>query len=105
VFNVHVPSNALPKQTAPAASQTARVTKEVLDIMGADEAGICHWRQSFLLTARASRHYFAGKSSRAFFFFEMISLPRVHNARSSEITEHGSGIGAVDHWQPSDVMF
>src|ERR1700724_2675453 len=47
-FSFQVPSNAPPKQSVPAASQTIRDTKVVLDFMAADEAGICPVRQCFL---------------------------------------------------------
>ena len=47
VFNFHVPSNALPKQTAPAAIQTAKNTKLVFNFMAADEAGISNPGQSY----------------------------------------------------------
>src|SRR6476620_10550536 len=53
-FNFQVPSNALPKQSVPAASQTARATKVVFDFMGADEAGISINRQCFFQSARGS---------------------------------------------------
>src|SRR5438270_7769651 len=39
-FNFHVPSNALPKQTAPAATQTAKNTKVVLNFMAQIKPGI-----------------------------------------------------------------
>src|ERR1700724_2429976 len=39
-FNFQVPSNALPKQSVPAASQTARATKVVLDFMAQIKTGI-----------------------------------------------------------------
>src|SRR5947209_14022102 len=54
-FSFHVPSNALPKQSDPAASHTARDTKLVLDVIGADEAGIWTNRQCFCWPAPKSQ--------------------------------------------------
>src|ERR1700739_419421 len=59
-FSFQVPSNALPKQSAPRASQTARAIKEVLVFMAADEAEICGRRQCFschtVALAKADRY-------------------------------------------------
>src|SRR6266850_4222956 len=50
-FSFQVPSNALPKQTAPAASQTTRDTKVVLDFMAQMKTGFSFPVNAFVLTA------------------------------------------------------
>src|SRR5467141_530098 len=47
-FNFHVPSNALPKQTAPAATQTAKNTKVVLNFMAQIKPGFQSTVNAFL---------------------------------------------------------
>src|ERR1700693_2115193 len=47
VFNFQVPSNALPKQSVPAANQTARDTKVILDFMAQMKTGISIYVNAF----------------------------------------------------------
>src|SRR2546429_3760121 len=53
-FNFHVPSNELPKQTAPAASQTASETKVVLDFMAQMKPGFGRAVNAFFESLRNS---------------------------------------------------
>src|SRR2546421_1289351 len=48
-FSFQVPSNALPKQSAPAASQTVRAIKVVLDFMAQMKTGFGRYVNAFVL--------------------------------------------------------
>src|SRR5438874_10396930 len=62
-FNFHVPSNALPKQTAPAATQTAKNNKVVLNFMAQIKPGISFYVNAFLVPSGTGSSTKSAKSA------------------------------------------
>src|SRR2546423_15163493 len=93
-FNFQVPSKALPKQTAPAASHTKRDTKVVLDFMVADQAGVYPAGQCFGFFNRGLHGCLGSgsdvSSSQTFRDFRRSTLNSQPTGHWSRVTRHFS---------------